>query len=79
MLFVLVVVESHHWGVFLKISTDSQRRCLRWGFFLNKVLRRNSDAGVFFFFFVDLLDFWERLPCRARTTISVLFLDHYYH
>ena len=84
MLFVLIIVESRRWGysvlgVFFKVLTDSRRRHLQWGFFLNKVLRRNSGAGVFFPFFVDLRDFREHLPCRARTTISILFWDRYYY
>ena len=54
MFFVLIIVESCRWGcsvlgVFLKVSTDSRRGRLRCGFFLNKVLRRSSGAGVFFF------------------------------
>ena len=87
MLFVLIIVESRRWGcsvlgVFLKVLTDSRRRHLRWGFFLNKVLRRNSGAGVFFkFFFMDLRDFWEHLPCRelTTTTVSVMLWDRYYY
>ena len=53
MLFIFIIVESHHWecsiqGVFLEVSTDSWRRLLPWGFFLNKVLSRDFEPGVFF-------------------------------
>ena len=62
MLFVLIIVESRRWGysvlgVFFKVLTDSRRRHLQWGFCLNKVLRRNSGAGVFFSFFCGFAGF----------------------
>ena len=52
MSFVFIILETYRWGcsvlgMFLKISTDLRRR-LRWGFFLNNILRGNSGASVFF-------------------------------
>ena len=54
------------------------------GSLLKQSFEKKIRCGCFLFvtfvvFFVDLQDFWEHLPCKAQTTVSVYFRDHYYH
>ena len=46
------------------------------GFLIKQIFKRRLQCRCFS---VDCSYFWEHLPCRVQTTVSILFLIHYYH